>query len=97
MSSSDDLVLVQPEDREIRQVRGTDRLDRSSSRVHNRDGRVVSSEGQGVAAGREGNAVDPATGAVRVFATDGVEGELLTPRIGSGPNYLEWREVSNFW
>lgn len=98
VSSSHDLVLVQPEGREVGQVRGTDRLDRSGGRVDNGDSRVVSSEGQGVATGRERNAMDPAASAVRVLATDSVEGELLTPRVSSRPNsVVGWEgEVSNF-
>lgn len=38
------------------------------------EARVVCCECEGVAGGREGNAVHPACGAVEVFAADGVEG-----------------------
>src|SRR5690349_16326337 len=95
MSGSNDLVLVQPDDRQVREVRRTDRLDISSSGGDNSDGRIAARKGKRRAAGREGHAVNPSSRAVRELAAHDIERKLLTPRRRSGPNYEKGGVVSS--
>lgn len=52
--------------------------------VDNSDAAIVSSEGKSVTAGREGHTLDPTSGVVQEFTTDGVERQTLTPSAGLG-------------
>ena len=87
MSSCNDLGLAVPDKAVERQQTGRDvqhrprRLLRSAG-VHDSHTAVVSSEGEGITTRREGNALDPTSGIIQVFATDGVERKALSPRTG---------------
>ena len=59
--------------------------------VHNGDTAVVGGEGETVAAGREGDGVNPASRVVEELSADGVERDPLTPRsrLGTGVDALD--------
>jgi len=101
VSSSDDLVIVQPEEGEVRKERSTDRLNRSSAGRDHSDSRVVASKGEGLAIGREGNTMNPSSCPVREFTTESVEREFLTPGRGSRPRQTRKgktrKEMSIIW
>lgn len=87
MSSSDDLILAVPDQTVERQQTSRDvqhcarRLFRRT-RVNDSDAAVVSGEGERVTARGEADTLDPASGVVQIFTTDGVEGETLAPSAG---------------
>lgn len=60
--------------------------------VDYRNAAVVGCEGEGVARGREGDAVDPAGCRVQVLAADGVERQTLTPGAGFGTGVVAFDE-----
>lgn len=84
MSSSNDLILAVPDQTVERQQTGGNvqhcarRLFRRA-RVHDSNTAVVSGEGKGIATRGEANTLDPASGVIQIFTTDGVEGETLAP------------------
>ncbi|OSS55079.1 hypothetical protein B5807_01812 [Epicoccum nigrum] len=89
VAGGDDLILAAPDERGEGEHLGADADDGGGGLVwgggvDDSEGRVVRGEGQGVARGGEGDAVDPAGGVVEELAADGVEGEALAPGGGLG-------------
>jgi hypothetical protein len=87
MSSSNDLSLTIPDKTVERQQtrRNVQHRPRGLLRctgVDDSHTTVVSSEGKGISAGGEGNALNPTSSIIQVFTTDGVERETLSPSAG---------------
>jgi hypothetical protein len=59
--------------------------------VHNRDAAVMASEGERIAARREGHSMNPSRRIIQEFSADGIEGETLAPRtwLWAGINALD--------
>lgn len=102
MSSCNDLGLAIPDKAVERQQTGSDVQHRPrgllrSAGIHDSHAAVVSSEGERITTRREGNTLNPTSGIIQVFATDGVERKALSPCTGlrAGINTLnEAREDS---
>lgn len=89
MTSGKDLILAIPNEAVQWQKAGRDvqhgpRWLFRGAGVHDRDTAVMSSESESVSARRKGDTLDPASGVVQVFTTDGVEWQALTPSTGLG-------------
>lgn len=87
VSSSNDFIFAVPDQAVEWQQTGRDVEHRAgrllrSARVDNSDTAIVSGESKGVTAGGERDTVDPASGIVEEFSTNGIERETLTPGAG---------------
>ena len=89
VSSCNNLSLAVPDETVQRQQAGGDvqhgaRWLLGSTGVDDSHAAVVSGEGKSIAARGECNTLDPASGVVKVFTADSVEGQALTPSAGLG-------------
>jgi hypothetical protein len=85
VSCCNNLVLVQPDNRQVWEERSSDRLNCSSGWVNQVDGRIMASERKQVTTRREGDTVDPSSCATGELSTDSVERKFLAPWRRSRP------------